>query len=64
MNILEGTQYIISLPTDSEDLASILDDYASDWVEALEFLNNYATSQGIVINKREVAEIMARKYYE
>lgn len=63
MNILEGTQYIITIPTDSEELANLLDKYAGDWPAVLEFIDSVSTAQGVIINQREVAELM-RKMYE
>lgn len=63
MNILEGTQYIITIPTDSEELANLLDKYAGDWSAVLEFIDSVSTAQGVIINRREVAELM-RKMYE
>jgi len=62
MNILEGTQYIITIPTDSEELAKLLDNYSNDWAEVLQFLNKFASSQGIIINVSEVSENMRRLY--
>lgn len=62
MNILESTQYIITIPTDSEELATLLDNHAGDWGEVLQFLEGLAHSQGIVIKGREVGEIMRKKY--
>jgi len=62
MNILESTQYIITIPTDSEELATLLDNHAGDWGEVLQFLEGLALSQGIVFKRREVAEIMRKKY--
>ena len=62
MNILESTQYIITIPTDSEELATLLENHAGDWAPVLDFLDDVSASQGIVINRREVAEIMRKKY--
>lgn len=62
MNILESTQYIITIPTDSEELATLLDNHAGDWGEVLQFLEGLANTQGIVFKRREVAEIMRKKY--
>lgn len=62
MNILEGTQYIITLPTDSEELAKLLDTYAGDWPAVLDFLEAVSNAQGVVIKRREVAEMMRKMY--
>lgn len=63
MNILEGTQYIITLPTDSDELATLLDNYANDWTIVLDFIDTVSKRQGVIINRKEVAEKM-RKMYE
>ena len=63
MNILEGTQYIITLPTDSDELARLLDNYANDWTIVLDFIDTVSKRQGVIINRKEVAEKM-RKMYE
>lgn len=63
MNILEGTQYIITLPTDSDELARLLDNYAQDWAIVLDFIDTVSKRQGVIINRKEVAEKM-RKMYE
>lgn len=63
MNILEGTQYIITLPTDSDELATLLDNYANDWTIVLDFIDTVSKRQGVIINRKEVAE-KVRKMYE
>ena len=63
MNILEGTQYIITLPTDSDELARLLDNYAHDWAIVLDFIDTVSKRQGVIINRKEVAE-KVRKMYE
>lgn len=62
MNILDSTQYIITIPTNSEELANLIDNYAHDWSPVLDFFDSVSKSQGITINKREVAEILRKKY--
>lgn len=64
MNILEGTQYIITLPTDSDELATLLDNYANDWTIVLDFIDTVATKRGVTLDVREVSRIMKRKYGE
>lgn len=63
MNILEGTQYIITLPTDSDELATLLDNYANDRTIVLDFIDTVSKRQGVIINRKEVAE-KVRKMYE
>lgn len=63
MNILEGTQYIITIPTDSDELATLLDNYANDWTIVLDFIDTVSKRQGVIINRKEVAE-KVRKMYE
>lgn len=46
---------MLYIPTDSTELASLLDNYSHNWLEVLIFLDKVATFQGIIINKSEVA---------
>lgn len=62
MNILEGTQYIITLPTDSDELATLLDNYANDWAIVLDFIDTVSKRQGVIINRKEVAEKVRKMY--
>lgn len=60
--ILESVDYMITIPTSSEDVATLLENYAGDWAEVLSFLDRVSKSQGIVIKQKEIAGIMRRKY--
>lgn len=62
MKILESFDYMITIPASSEEIATLLENYAGDWSEVLPFLAGVAESQGIVIKSTEIAEIMRRKY--
>jgi len=61
-NMLVESNYLIQIPTDSQELASLLWNYSTDWAEALEFVDRYCKSQGIVIKKQEVIEIIKTQY--
>lgn len=60
--ILESVDYMITIPTSSEEMATLLENHAADWTVVLRFLANVAHSQGIVVKQKEVADIMRRKY--
>lgn len=62
MKIIEETNYMINVPTNPEELAVLLDNFAGDWQAVLEFINNIAIRQSIVFNSKEVSEIMRKKY--
>jgi hypothetical protein len=51
---------LLMLPTNSKELAILLDTKSHDWGECLLFLNNVAKSRGIIINMSEVAEEVAK----
>ena len=46
---------MLYIPTDSTELANLLDNYSYNWLDVLKFLDKVATFQGIIINKSEVA---------
>ena len=56
--------YMIDIPTDPAELASLLDNYALDWGIVLGFLDTVAIKRGIVLDKEKVCEIMKSKYGE
>lgn len=60
--ILESTAYILTIPTDSEELATLLENHAGDWAPVLSFFESLAHSRCIALKSREVAEIMRKKY--
>jgi len=47
---------MLYIPTDSTELASLLDNYSCNWLDVLKFLEKVARLQGISINPIEVAE--------
>ncbi len=47
---------MVYIPTNSEELAGLLDDYSQDWASTLMFLHRVAKFQGIIINLVEVEE--------
>lgn len=60
--ILDSVRYMIVIPIDSEEVATLLENHAMDWGAVLNFLDSIARKQNLVFNKREVAEIMRKKY--
>lgn len=56
--------YMIDIPTDPEELATLLDNCALDWGTVLSFLDTVAVRRGITLNKDRVCEIMKSKYGE
>lgn len=64
MNLLESTQYIITIPTDPEELATLLDDYALDWGTVLNFLDTVSNKNGIHLEVGTIRRIMTEKYKE
>ena len=62
-NILESF-YMIDIPTNPEELATLLDNYALDWGTTLSFLSSVARSRGMIIDVDTVSSIMKRKYGE
>lgn len=62
MKILDSINYTVSIPTDVEELDTMLDVYTYDWAVVLDFLCAVANKQGLHIDKRAVAHKMAEKY--
>lgn len=62
-NILESF-YMIDIPTNPEELATLLENYALDWGIALSFLASVAKGRGMTIDVDTVSNIMQRKYGE
>lgn len=58
------SEYIIDIPTNPEELATMLDNYAQDWGMVLNFLDTVATRRGITLDVEAVCRIMKRKYGE
>lgn len=64
MNILDSTQYIITIPTDPEELATLLDNCAHDWGVVLNFLATVSNRNGIQLEVGTISRIMIDKYKE
>lgn len=62
MRILDSVDYKIEIPTDSDTLATWLDNYADDWGIVLRFIERVATRQNLIIKSLEVLEILRKKY--
>lgn len=62
--ILDSVDYVLDIPTNPEELATLLDSYALDWGTVLNFIDAVATRRGISIDRERVCEIMIRKYGE
>lgn len=58
------TDYMLDIPTNPEELATMLDNYALDWGTVLNFLDTVATRRGITLDTEKVCEIMKSKYGE
>lgn len=58
------TDYMLDIPTNPEELATLLDNYALDWGTVLNFLDTVATKRGVTLDVEEVSRIMKRKYGE
>lgn len=56
------TDYKLDIPTNPEELATMLDNYALDWGVVLDFLDTVATRRGITLDRGEVCRIMKDKY--
>ena len=54
--------YMIDIPTNPEELATLLDSYALDWGTTLSFLAKVAATRGVVLDIDTVAKIMRNKY--
>lgn len=57
------TEYVIDIPTNPEELATLLDDYAEDWGIVLKFLDTVSTKRGIMLDTHKICEIMKKKYF-
>lgn len=64
MNVLDGNQHLIIIPTDPKELASLLDNYAQDWSTVLNFLEEIAHKSGISLETDSVSKIMTVQYLE
>lgn len=62
-SILESF-YMIDIPTNPEELTILLDNYAMDWGNVLNFLASVAKSRGVIIDVDTVSNIMQRKFGE
>lgn len=60
-SVLES-YYMIDIPTDPIELASMLDNYSQDWGITLSFLARVALSRGIILDVDTVSKIMRKKY--
>lgn len=63
-NMLESTRHVMSIPTDPEELATMLDSYALDWAVVLHFLDSVSSANGITIDTVAVRKIMLQKFEE
>ena len=59
--ILE-TAYMVDIPTNPEELATLLDNYAGDWGTVLGFMAKVARSRGIILDVDAVSKLMMKKY--
>jgi hypothetical protein len=62
MKILQSVDYKIEVPTDVEELATLLDNYSPDWAMTLDFLCKVGERQGIHIDRRAVMHKMTEIY--
>lgn len=62
--MLVVSEYLIDIPTNPEELATLLDNYALDWGTVLNFLDTVATKRGIMLDVEAICRIMKRKYGE
>ena len=56
-HILENI-YMIDIPTNSEDLATLIYNNSYDWAVVLDFFDQVAKKRGIVIKTLEVADMI------
>lgn len=61
--ILENWK-LLNLPTDPEELATLLEVYAKDWSLVLDFLGKMAVRHGIILEVSKVRQIMTERYSE
>jgi hypothetical protein len=54
----------ISIPSNPQAVAEMLDNYSGDWFEALKFLAGVADEQGVYFDKSAVTKMLASKYAE
>ena len=52
----------LTIPLDNDALADLLDSFATDWPEVLEFLARLAEAQGLAFNKASVSKLMKERY--
>ena len=62
-NILEN-HYMIDIPTEPQELATLLDNYSTDAFETLGFLEKLAKSRGIVLDSRAVWAELTKRWNE
>lgn len=60
-SILESF-YMIDIPTNPEELATLLDNYALDWGTTLNLLASVAKKRGVVLDVDTVSKLMQQKY--
>lgn len=48
--------YLISLPTDSDELASLIYENSGDWEVCLNFLATVAKKQGLILKTWDIAQ--------
>ena len=54
--------YTISIPTDPQELATMLDLYSNDWATVLQFLSNVAHKQEVELDTIRVAQLIIEGY--
>lgn len=60
-NILDNPPIII--PTNEDEMASLLVHNGFDWTESLNFLADVAKKQGIEINKQRVSDLVLKELF-
>lgn len=53
---------MIDIPTNPEELATLLDNYALDWGTTLNLLASVAKKRGVVLDVDTVSKLMQQKY--
>ena len=59
---IESTVPLLYIPTSSQELADLLLNYSNDWGESLFFLSTIAKARGVIINTKEVSEIIQKAF--
>jgi hypothetical protein len=56
--------YWLSVPTDPEELANVLDENSNDWKITLDFLSKFGKASGIPIDTDSVSNIIIERIEE